>query len=412
MTVSSFFDPFAAHYLADPYPALAGLRADELAFFAPELDMWVLTRATDIEAVFTDPQTYSAAIAQDPLFPPAEEARDVLRKWGFDVPHTMSNLDPPEHRRIRTHNMRAFSARRIAELEPRVTQAAREMVEAMLARPTFDLVAELSFPLPAYVIFSLIGFPPEDTEMLKSWCGNRLAFSWGRPSVAKQVEIAENMGRYWHYCQEFVARRMTEPAGDFTTQLLAAHYSHPGELSVREIASIVYGLSFAGHETTTNLTTNAVRQLLTHRAQWEALCADPALIPNAVEEVLRFDTSVLTWRRVTTRPVRIGEVDLPAGAKLLLALGAANRDPALFDDPDVFDVTRKRATRHISFGRGIHFCLGAPLARIELRIVLELLTRLAPDLDLLPNQELSFEPNIAFRGPRELWLRRAREEQR
>ena len=115
---------------------------------------------------------------------------------------------------------------------------------------------------------------------------------------------------------------------------------------------------------------------------------------------------------MTTRPVRIGEVDIPAGAKLLLALGAANRDPARFDDPDIFDVTRKRAARHISFGHGIHFCLGAPLARMDLWIVLELLTQLAPDLDLLPDQQLSFEPNIAFRGPRELWLRRAREEQR
>ena len=130
----------------------------------------------------------------------------------------------------------------------------------------------------------------------------------------------------------------------------------------------------------------------------------PTLIPNAVEEALRFDTSVLTWRRVTTRPVRIGEVDIPAGAKLLLALGAANRDPARFDDPDIFDVTRKRAARHISFGHGIHFCLGAPLARMELRIVLELLTQLAPDLDLLPDQQFSFEPNIPFRGPRKLRL--------
>ena len=167
MPVSAYFDPFAAHYLADPYPALSGLRADEPVFFAPELDMWVLTRAADIEAVFTDPQAYSAAIAQDPLFPPTGQARDVLRERGFDPPHTMSNLDPPEHRRIRTHNMRAFSARRIAELGPRVRQAAREMAGAMLARPAFDLVAELSFPLPAYMIFTLIGFPPEDTKLVR-----------------------------------------------------------------------------------------------------------------------------------------------------------------------------------------------------------------------------------------------------
>jgi cytochrome P450 len=149
------------------------------------------------------------------------------------------------------------------------------MAGAMLARAAFDLVAGLSFPLPAYMIFTLIGFPPEDTTMLKSWCGNRLAFSWGRPSPAWQVEIAENMGRYWKYCQEFVARKMAEPAGDFTSQLLAAHHSDPAGLSVREIAGIVYGLSIAGHETTTNLTTNAVRQLLAHRAQWQARCADP-----------------------------------------------------------------------------------------------------------------------------------------
>jgi cytochrome P450 len=175
-----------------------------------------------------------------------------------------------------------------------------------------------------------------------------------------------------------------------------------------EITSVAYGLSFAGHETTTNLTSNAVRRLLENRDQWDALCADPALIPNAVEEVLRFDTSVIAWRRRTTRAVRLGDTDIPAGARLLLMLGGAGRDAARFPDPERFDVHREDAGRHLAFGKGIHFCLGAPLARMEVRIVLELLTAAAPDLELVGDQRLDFPPNVSFRGPSQLWLRRRR----
>jgi len=170
---------------------------------------------------------------------------------------------------------------------------------------------------------------------------------------------------------------------------------------------LIYGLSFAGHETTTNLTTNAVRRLLEHPDQWREICADPTLIPGAVEEVLRFDTSVIAWRRITTRAVSIGGVEVPAHAKLMLMLAAADHDPARFPDPDAFDIHRPDAARHLAFGKGIHFCLGAPLARMELRIVLELLTEHAPDLAMAADQDLTFPPNIAFRGPRRLLLERA-----
>jgi cytochrome P450 len=177
-------------------------------------------------------------------------------------------------------------------------------------------------------------------------------------------------------------------------------------MSALEITSVIYGLSFAGHETTTNLTSNAVRRLLENREQWKALCADPSLIPNAVEEVLRYDTSVISWRRITTKPVQIGGVDIPAGAKLLLLLGGTGRDAERFADPARFDVHREDAGRHLAFGKGTHFCLGAPLARMEARIVLELLTAAAPDLELMPDQRFDFPPNVSFRGPQQLWLRR------
>ena len=376
------FDPFSADYLADPYPQLARARADAPVFYAADLDMWVVTRYADIDVIFTDPATFSAAIAQDPVFPLAEEARTALREGGFRAGATMSNCDPPKHTRIRRHNLRAFSARRTAALEPRVRAKAEELVTAMLDRPRFDVVEELTYPLPAYMIFALIGFPPEDTELLKSWCGNRMAFSWGRPSVAEQTAIATNMARYWRYCEGFVADRLADPRDDFTSDHVRVHLDDPEALTVDEIVGVIYGLSFAGHETTTNLTSNTVRRLLQHRDQWEELCADPTLIPNAVEEVLRYDTSVIAWRRITTREVRIGGVDVPAGAKLMLLLACADRDPERFPDPDRFDIHRVDAARHLAFGKGIHFCLGAPLARMEGRIAFRALHTRFPGMRL------------------------------
>ena len=397
------FDPFAADYLADPYPILNRLRRDAPVFYAPELDMWVVSRFADVERIFTDPRRFSAAIAQDPLFPLEAEARAILAA-GFRAKKTMSNCDPPVHGRIRAHNMTAFSAQRTKRLEPKVRERTAVLVDAIARKHRSDLIAELAFPLPAHTIFTLIGFPDEDTEVLKRWCTNRMLFSWGRPSAELQVQVARNMVAYWEYCERFVAARVREPRDDFTSDLARIHLADSTALAVDEITSVVYGLSFAGHETTSNLIGNGVRRLVEHREQWDALCRDPTLIPNAVEETLRFDTSVVAWRRVATEPVTIGGVDVPAGAKLMLMLAAANRDPAHFSDPDVFDVARRDARTHLAFGAGIHYCLGAALARLQLAIVLESLTRRFPTLRLVPEQDITFAPNISFRGPQQLWV--------
>jgi hypothetical protein len=165
------------------------------------------------------------------------------------------------------------------------------------------------------------------------------------------------------------------------------------------VTQIVYSLLFAGHETTTGLISNALRQLLTHRHAWEEICRDASLIPNAVEEVLRFDSSVIAWRRQATQAVEIGGVPVPAGANLLLLLGSANRDPAVFEDPERFDIHRRNAREHLSFGQGVHYCLGAPLGRLEARVVLEELSARLPGLRLVPGQAPRFRPNTTFRGP-------------
>lgn len=396
------FDPLAADYLTDPYPILSAVREEAPVFYSPHMDMWVVTRYADIDAIFMDAGTYSAAIAQSPVFPLAKRAQEIIAQ-GFHATPTMSNCDPPKHTRIRAHNVKAFSARRIAVLEPKVRAKASELIAAIRPGPA-DLVSALTYPLPAYMIFTLIGFPDQDTDMLKGWCGSRMAFSFGRPGPDEQVEIAENMARYWRYCEEFVAGTVRDPRDDFTSDLVRAHLADPDALSLEEITNIAYGLSFAGHETTTNLTGNALRRLLADRKQWKELCADAEAIPGAVEEVLRHDTSVITWRRITTRPVTIGGVEVPAKAKLMLLLSAAGRDPDQFPDPDSFDIHRRGARAHLAFGKGIHYCFGAPLARMEVRIVLELLTSCVPALSLTAGQAFTFPANISFRGPRELWV--------
>jgi len=171
-----------------------------------------------------------------------------------------------------------------------------------------------------------------------------------------------------------------------------------------QIAPILFSLSFAGHETTNNLIGDCVRRLLEDPQRWAALVDDPTLIPAAIEETLRYDTSVPVWRRVTTKPVTVGGVDLPEGAKLFLWLASTGRDPDVFDDPDSFDLTRANARHHLAFGKGIHFCIGANLARLEAKIALEELTARHPTLRLVSDQHLTFHPNISFRGPEKMMV--------
>jgi cytochrome P450 len=395
------YDPFDASFLNDPYAIFSQLRVEAPVAYAPAIDMWTVTDFEDVDAIFKDPQTFSAAIAQSPLDPIAPEAQKILSE-GFRPLAVMSNLDPPEHARIKWHTSRAFSARRISFMENVIRERATALVEALPASGEVDLVATLAFPLPAVTIFKMIGFPDEDMEMLKSWCGNRLVMTWGRTTPEDQQRIARQMVSYFKYCEEFVAIRATNPADDLTSDLLATGLED-GTLSHDEIVSIIYGLSFAGHENITNMIANTVRRLLENPTSWDALVADTArLLPNTIEEALRFDSSNIAWRRVTTRPVTLRGVEIPKGARILVLLGAANHDPKKFANPETFDIERADARTHLAFGKGIHYCLGAALTRLELGIVLELLTARYPKMTLGAKRDYSYTPNVVFRGPTSL----------
>jgi cytochrome P450 len=406
--VDAAFDPLSPAYLDDPFAILAALPlAEAPIFYAPSIGYHVVTRYADIAQVFDDPATYSAAVAQAPLVPLSPEAQRILLDGGHAPQPSMVSLDEPAHARLRRPAARAFAKKRVNDLMPTIRRVTAELLDAVPAGGEFDLIEALAFPLPASIVFSLIGVPEADVPQLKRWCGYRAALGWGRPRPEDQIEIATNMAAYRRYLRELVDRKRTARDDDLTSDLLAIHDEDPERLTLAEIASILFSLSFAGHETTTGLIGNTVRRLLEAPERWDAIVRDPALIPAAVDESLRFDPSVPVWRRVTTRPVTLAGLALPRGARLFLWLAAANRDASVFPDPERFDLHRPNADQHLAFGKGLHYCLGAHLGKVEARIVLDELTRRFPRLGLVPGQRLRFHPNISFRGPQQLRVRTA-----
>jgi cytochrome P450 len=401
------FDPLSPAFLADPFAVLMSLPGDAPVFYAPAIDYYVVTRYADIEEVFLDPDTYSAAAAQLPLERLVPEAAQILLAGGHKPQPSMVSLDPPAHVRLRSPTARAFTPGRVADMEPRIRRTVQQLLDAVDTTSPFDLAPSLAFPLPATMIFSFVGVPEQDWPQLKQWCGHRAALAWGRPTPGEQVHHAKNMAAYHGYLRELVATKVAARGDDFASALLAIHDENPEALALEEISSILYSLTFAGQETTTHLIANAVRRLLEDPARWDSVAADPQLIPRAVLETLRFDPPVPVWRRVTKRPVTLGGVALPQGAKLFLWLAASGRDASMFPGADTFDLNRPNASKSLAFGKGIHYCIGAALAKLEAQIALEGLIQRFPRLRLVPGQQLTFHANISFRGPQNLWVRAA-----
>jgi cytochrome P450 len=400
--VAAALDLLAPQFLTDPFAYLAAQRAETSVFYVPDADLYFVTRYADVERIFLDPSTFGAANASSPVWQPCPAAARILAD---NVPKrpTLNNADPPRHAPMRTAVLKALTPRRLAAMEPILQSVARRLITELAAQPTVDLVAALAFPLPGYAGFSLLGFPEADWDLLKKWCRKRLLITYGRLPDPEQVEIANNVVAFWQYCDRHVALREREPADDFTSDLLAYARARPEEVTRLDVLTIIYAIALAGHDTTTCAFTSGLRHLLAERAQWQALVADRSLIPNAVEEMLRFDPPLLGHRRLALRDTEIGGVAIPKGAQLLLTFASAHRDGEHFVDPDTFDIARDGARSHFSFGKGVHLCIGAPLARLELKVGLELLTELTPALRLVEHQDFAMLPNLLFRSMERLW---------
>lgn len=399
----SSWSPLNEDYLKDPYPIASALRDEHGIFYAEKLGYLVVTEMDEIERIFADHETFASTNVQDPVFPLANEAKEILGAEDFDPVAVMSNRPEPDHGKIRVYTRQGFSNKRIKTLEPYIRRRSRELIDDMVASgsPT-EFVDALAFPLPGETVFRFIGFPEGDDEMLKQWCGDRKAFSWGQPTAQQQSEIAQQMLDYWRYCRDFTASKRDHRGDDFASELIDAHEANPDDMTYQEVESVVYGLSFAGHEAVTSLICNSLQCLLPRRDVWAEICANPTLIPNAIEEVLRFNSSQISWRRVTTVDTTVGDYDVPAGTAIFLNFASANRQSDIWENPDEFDIHRPNANRHISFGKGVHYCLGAKFAKIEAQLVVEALAERLPSLRLVTDEQPTYFPNITFRGPTQL----------
>jgi cytochrome P450 len=384
------FDPFD---MANPFAFYRIAREQAPLFYCEELGHWVLARHKDIKAVLMDWRTFSAENAQQPLTPWSPEVVRILADGGFVGGSGLSARVPPEHTRIRSAVVAGLGATRFRRLEPAIRARTRSMIAALQARGRADIVAELAYELPAYTILQLLGVPDGDVAQVKRWAESRVLLVWGNLAPEQQVPHARNLVDYWRYCETHVAKCRAVPGDNLPSDLLRR-----GAISDREAAGVCWSLLFAGHETTSALIANGLNQLLSPDV-WPALVADPGKIDNAIEEVLRFTPSVMAWRRKALRNAVIGGHAIPAGALLLLLIGSANRDGEVFPNGDQFDIHRPDARRHLAFGQGIHFCLGAPLARMQAKVVVEELARALPGLKVVPGQVVRYSANVAFRSP-------------
>jgi len=310
-------------------------------------------------------------------------------------------MDPPEHTRLRKLVASAFTARRAEALRPRVAGIVNELIDAMLGRPQpADLVAGFSLPLPAQVICEMLGVPAADVEQFHAW-SDAIIGDWQRDSGEIMTAAAELYG----YFGTLIETKRAQPADDLTSALIAAR-DDADRLSEHELTAMCCGLLIAGHETTANQINLSLLLLLDHPGQVAVLRADPGLIPGAVEELLRCTRlGGLPPARVTREDIQLGGVVIPAGELVIPLYSTANRDPSVFTDPDRFDVTREAAS-HLAFGAGVHHCLGAQLARVELQEAFRGLIGRLPGLRLaVPASDLEFKPGMAIHSLRELPVR-------
>tara|TARA_R110000737_G_scaffold338541_1_gene359663 strand:- start:165 stop:1397 length:1233 start_codon:yes stop_codon:yes gene_type:complete len=389
------FNPFD---LSNPFPQYKKFRDEKPVFFSEELGYYVVTQYEDVKAIFSNWKTYTSQNAQSPFKPISPKAKALMEEQGLVGLSGLSGRIPPDHTRIRRIVSMAFSLKRIKKLEPRIRELAIKMITNFKDDGEAEIVKQLAYDLPALVIFMLLGVPDEDVDKVKGWAESRLLMTWGNLTDDEQLVHAQNLVNYWKYCENMVTMRKGNPTDDLPGELMNLQ-EEGHEITDREIAAICYSQLFAGHETTTSLIANGIRELLRHRESWEAICSHPELIPNAVEEVLRYSPSIVSWRRRTLEDSVIGDVKIPANSNLLIVMGSANRDESNFENGEEFDITRENSKEHLSFGFGIHFCLGSPLAKLEFKTVLEELTRLVPNMKLKENQEFKFAENTSFRAP-------------
>jgi cytochrome P450 len=373
---------------------LARAREAQPVFYAPQFDLWVVTRYEDVLAVVKDHNTFSSAGAlksSPEPFPP--EVQEVLADGWPAMPYIIE-IDPPLHQRIRGLVTKAFTPKRIAELEPRIQAIATELVDELAPLGRADVIEQVAWPLPLRVLGELLGFPREDLARLHEWGTDWLLLQ--QPgTIEERVRHARGLVALQRYMFAALEEREREPRDDLLGALMVARAESDDPLPLEAVAGLPLDLVVAGHVTVTRAIGSALAVVFRHPALREHLL-DPAVAPLAIEEILRLESPAQGLFRVTTRPTEIGGMELPKGARVMVHFGSSNRDACVFADADGVDPARAGLEKHLAFGKGIHFCIGAPLARLELKTLLPLLLERLPGLR--PAGEFEREPVFFARG--------------
>lgn len=397
------YNPLDSSFLQRIYPFFARLRREAPICYAPQCNLWLVSRYDDIVAVFRDTKRFSSATAAESPFSIPDEVQAILDE-GYERTPMLVGYDPPLHARVRALVGEAFTAQRIAAMAPAIRALVHELIDGFSHAGSADIISQFAAPLPFAVITDLIGVPREDRGLVKAGHNDFFAalFTPGLP-LEERMARARGTVAYERYFGAMVEDRRKTPREDVTTALVQARWEGEGEpLSTGEIVWALCFLIGAGHDTTTGLIANLLLHLFRNPEQLEAVLSDPGMISAAIEETLRFDPPFLPARRVTTEPVEVGGVLLPLGAQVALLLGSGNHDESAFDAPDRFDIRRERGKPHLGLGHGIHYCVGAALARAEARIALEALAERLPGLALAPAFKPVYEPNFLFRMPKQI----------
>ena len=378
------YNPVSEEVARDPYAVYRRLRVKDPVHRMRLVDAWVLTRYEDADAMLRDHDRFGAE----------------GRRFHDTGLTTLLDIDPPDHTRLRALVSRAFTPRSVSRWHERLQEITDRLLDAVADHDRIDLIAALGYPLPVTVIAEMLGVPPEDMYRFERW-SNDIALIVEPILTRAQVKAVRRATReLFAYFETIVEARRREPRDDLVSALLAAE-EEDDKLTREELLSAMLLILVAGNETTRNLIGNGMLALLRHPDQLERLREEPGLLETAVDELLRYDSPVQLDGRVVREDLEMGGKRLRAGQKVIALLGAANRDPAAFRNPDALDIARKEKS-HLSFGRGIHYCLGASLALLEARIAFRGL------LDRFPSIHLAAEPQyrdgIVLRGVESLWI--------
>ncbi|MCP3142985.1 cytochrome P450 [Pyxidicoccus xibeiensis] len=394
------YNPFVGPHVDNPHAFFERLRKEEPVTFSPMLNMWLISRYDDISSVLKDPARFSNRDMLGSGTHLTEEAKRVLAQ-GFDTKHVLLGMDPPEHTRLRRLTNRGFTAQRIAAMEPFIREMTHNLVDKFANDGRADLVEQLAYPLPVHVILGIMGVPHEDVWKIKKWSADWQQLTFEHIPAEKQVEMAKGVIEFQHYCIRLIEDRRKNPREDLTSYLVEVEDN--GEaLSLHELVmAIGASMLSAGHESTTALLANTWKLALEH-GMWGQLRDNRDWVMKFLEESSRFDSVSHAMIRTAREDVEIGGVKIPEGSRLLLLYAAGSRDESLCPHAGKLDMTREKVPQHLTFGRGTHFCLGAPLARLQYQITTNVLLDRLPDLRLVPKQDYGTWQSIVLRQMKHL----------